>query len=129
METHVKVVAWLRIVLSAMGLIGSAIVLLVFGGVTLLMGSAGDAEAARVAPWISVFGALIAALVGGLSLPGIIVGWGVLTWRPWARVLNIVLSVLDLFAVPVGTVVGVYSLWVMFHPETVALFESPRLSW
>jgi hypothetical protein len=26
--------------------------------------------------------------------------------------------------VPIGTAIGAYSLWVMFHPETVELFES-----
>ena len=33
--------------------------------------------------------------------------------RPWARMLAIVLGVLALFKVPLGTALGVYTLWVL----------------
>jgi hypothetical protein len=123
METHVRVAGWLRIVWGALELIGAVIVLLVFGGISAIMGASGDPDAAQVAPWLTGFGAILAAIIGVLALPGIVTGWGLLTYRPWARVLNIVLSVLDLLAAPVGTALGIYSLWVMFHPETATLFD------
>jgi hypothetical protein len=43
--------------------------------------------------------------------------------RPWARVLGIVLCILGLLHLPFGTIVGVYGLWVLFSPETEALFR------
>ncbi|PYT24171.1 MAG: hypothetical protein DMG57_29615 [Acidobacteria bacterium] len=59
-----------------------------------------------------------------LSLPGIVVGVGLLRFRPWARILGIVLSVLDLNDVPLGTAVGIYGFWVLLSPETERLFRA-----
>jgi hypothetical protein len=123
MDTHVKVTAWLRIVSSAFYLVGVGALMLFAGGLTALMGASGDADAVKAAPWIMVMVTSVAAVLGVSALPGLITGWGLLNYQPWARIVNIVLSVLDLFAIPVGTALGAYSLWVMFHPETVALFE------
>jgi len=33
-----------------------------------------------------------------------------------------VLSILDLFSVPIGTAVGAYSIWVLVRDETAELF-------
>jgi hypothetical protein len=49
-------------------------------------------------------------------------GWALMAYRPWARPFNIVVSIFDLFGVPIGTAIGIYSLWVLFRPETIALF-------
>jgi hypothetical protein len=112
METHVKVAAWLRIVYSGLGLVGAFIVLIVFGGISVLAGSSGGEDAAA-ASWLAVFGFSLAAFVGLLAVPGLVTGWGLLNYRPWARIANIVLSALDLFTFPVGTALGAYSVWVM----------------
>lgn len=127
MDTHVKVAAWLRIVYGGLGLLGAIVVLVFFGGLGVLVGISGGQDAAA-APWITVFGAFMAAFVGLMALPGLITGWGLLNHRPWARIVNIVLSAPDLFNVPVGTALGAYSLWVMFNPETVAMFEGGQAS-
>jgi hypothetical protein len=124
MDTHVKVAAWLRIAASALYLIGALFVMGVFGFAGAAAGVSGDPGGAEAAPWIAVFGSAITIGLVLLALPGLITGWGLLTYRPWARIVNIVLSILDLFAVPVGTALGAYSLWVMFNPEVTALFEA-----
>ena len=38
--------------------------------------------------------------------------------------LVLVLSVFDLINIPIGTIVGVYSIWVLVREDTVELFES-----
>ena len=57
-----------------------------------------------------------------LSVPGIIGGIGVLRRQSWARYMVLVLSILDLFSVPIGTAVGAYSIWVLMQEETAKLF-------
>ena len=52
-----------------------------------------------------------------LSLPGIIAGVGLLKFRPWARIVTIVLSALNLMNIPFGTILGVYGLWVMLSDD------------
>jgi len=60
-----------------------------------------------------------------LTIPAIIVGAGLLKFRPWARSAGTVMAILQLLNIPIGTALGVYALWVLISPETDALF-SPR---
>jgi hypothetical protein len=59
-----------------------------------------------------------------VSIPGIIGGVGLLRLRPWGRYMVLVLSVLDLLNIPIGTAIGVYSIWVLLQEETANLFAS-----
>ena len=43
----------------------------------------------------------------------LLAGFGLLTRRSWARKLSLILGVLSLFNPPVGTALGVYTLWVL----------------
>jgi hypothetical protein len=124
MDTHIKVAAWLRIIGSAMYLFLALVVLVIYGGIAILVGGSGGSEAAAAEPVLKVVVVCLSMLFGVLALPGLLTGWGLLNYRPWARIVNIVLSIFDLLHVPVGTAIGAYSLWVMFHPETAELFEA-----
>ncbi len=42
---------------------------------------------------------------------------GLTQCRPWARIVAIILGVLALFHPPVGTALGVYTLWVLLSDE------------
>jgi hypothetical protein len=117
METHVKVIAWLFIVMGILGLLAACLVVLaVFGGGLI----SGDQTA------ITITG-IVAAVIGGvillLSAPGIIAGVGLLGYKPWARVLALVLAILNLPGFPIGTLVGIYALWALLDSETSRLFE------
>jgi hypothetical protein len=65
--------------------------------------------------------ALIFMLV--IAIPGLIVGWGLINFRPWSRVLGIVISALSLLNVPFGTALGIYGLWVLLNDQTTAILE------
>jgi hypothetical protein len=125
MDTHVRVAAWLRLIWSALGLIPALLFLLLFGGIGVVGSIIGGAPVA--VPFIMVFFSFLALIFAITALPGLVTGWGLLAYQPWARILNIVLSAIDLFNFPVGTALGVYSIWVMVQPETVALFEGDRV--
>ncbi len=117
MKTHIKVVGWLYIIFSLMGLLSAVIVIIAVAGGGMI---SGNDLAIRIT-------ALVAAIVGGIlvlfSLPGLIVGAGLLGMKAWARVLAIVLGILNLLIVPVGTLLGIYTLYVMLDKETEALLE------
>ena len=57
------------------------------------------------------------------SIPGLIAGFGLIKYRPWARILAIVMSILNLLSFPFGTVIGVYSMIVLFDQEAVRLLN------
>ncbi len=124
MRDHVRILGYLHIVLGALGLLGALVVFTVFGGIAGIVGFAAphDADARIAIPILGFIGAVIAAFVLLLSLPGLIAGFGLLKLRPWARILAIVLSALNLLNVPIGTAVGIYGLWVLLQAGTERLF-------
>jgi hypothetical protein len=75
---------------------------------------------------LGTFGAIIVAV---LSIPGLIAGYGLLKYYEWARILTIVIAVLELIRFPLGTILGVYSLWVLFSAEGSALFKQRALTY
>jgi len=124
MRDHVRILAILNIVFGSMFLLGALIILLIFGGLAGVVGMAAhhDPEAAVAIPILGFIGVVIAVVLVVLSLPGIIAGIGLLKLQPWARILAIVISALDLLNVPIGTALGVYGLWVLLQAETERLF-------
>ena len=127
MDTHVKVLAVLYIVFGALGTLAALAVMAVFGiaGVASAAAAGSDADAWIALPIIGITGTALAGFLLLLSLPGVIAGIGLFKFRPWARILTIVLSVLNLMNIPFGTVLGIYGLWVMLSPEGTRLFEPP----
>jgi hypothetical protein len=118
MEKHVALVAVINIVFGAIGiLVGLFLfVVLVFGGL-----ASGEPEAMAIT---SVLGTTLCGFFLILSVPEVIGGVGLLRRRNWARILVLIISVLDLINIPVGTVIGVYSLWVLLNDRTPELFKN-----
>ncbi len=48
----------------------------------------------------------------------ILIGWGLLERRPWARMLAIIFGFLSLMEVPFGTALGIYTLWVLLPAQS-----------
>jgi len=127
MATHVKVLAWLHIVLGSLGAFAAVVVLLVFGGIAGIVGSSADLPDARIAvPILGGIGGLLFIVVLLLSIPSIIAGIGLLRFSSWARILTIIISAFDLLNVPFGTALGIYGLWALTKRETEALFSQPQ---
>ena len=120
MKTHVQIVAWLYIGLGIVGLIVALIVAGAIVGGGLI---SGDQTAIRVTTIVSIF---VGGLVVLISIPGVVAGIGLLSFKPWARVLSIILALLNLPGFPVGTLVGIYSLWALLDSESSLLFEKPN---
>ena len=71
---------------------------------------------------------LVGAVVGGFVvltyIPGVIAGMGLLQFNNWARVLALVLGILNLPGIPLGTILGVYTLWALLDDESAELFTA-----
>ena len=128
MQDHVKVLAVLHIVLGALGVLIGLGIFAVVGGVAGLVQLDGDDDADQVVPLLGAAGGFVLIVMLVLSVPGIIAGIGLLSFQPWARILTIVLSILDLVNIPFGTILGVYGLWVLLATESARLFEPRRLN-
>ena len=128
MEQHVKILGVLYIVLGTMGIMAALICLMVFGGAAGIVGIVAQEEPdARIAvPILGAFAVGLFLFLLVLSVPGIIAGVGLIQLRPWARIVTVILSALNLMNIPIGTLVGAYGLWVMLSAETEKLFTPPR---
>jgi len=125
MEQHVKVLGVLYIAIGGLGVLAALIVLGIFGGIAGMTHAGRHPEAA---PFFVLIGGLAMIIVLAISLPSVIAGVGLLSFRPWARVLAIILSVIHLFSIPIGTALGIYGLWVLLRPETEQLFRPAGLT-
>jgi hypothetical protein len=122
MQTHVKVLAILHIVFGVLGVLIGIAVFAVFGGVAGIIHMDHDPDAANVVPMMGGLGAIIMILVFCASIPGIVGGIGLMSYKPWARILIIVLSALELISIPFGTALGIYGLWVLLTKDGAQLF-------
>jgi len=126
MADHVKILGVLHVVYGMFGILAGIIVMLIFGGLAGLVSVADHSGDALIAvPILGGIGAFVFVLLLALSLPGIVAGFGLLQLQPWARILAIVLSALELMSVPLGTVLGIYGLWVLLSPNGEQLFRRP----
>jgi hypothetical protein len=121
MKKHVTIVGAIHIGFALLGLIGA---LFAYFGISVARGFIPDEEIPQaVMKFISVVLVFIPLMIGGMSTLGLVGGIGLLTFQPWARYLIIVVAALGLLNIPIGTLKGVYSLWVLMQAETVKLFE------
>lgn len=119
MSTHVKILGWLYLVFGLFGLLGAVLVGL-FGVGTGMLAAFDSVGAGAIVGAASVFAAVVVAI---FALPAVLVGWGLLARKSWARILAIIVGVLNLINFPIGTILGVYTLWVMFQDEVKYQFN------
>lgn len=96
--------------------IGYGAVLLLISALMILTMTVGTIIVPSLATWVAgLGGSLTAALMlSALGLPSMIAGIGLIRRAGWARMLIIVISIIDLFSVPFGTALGIFSLWILF---------------
>ena len=124
MQQHVKIFAILNLVLGGLALLGGVIALAFFGGLAGLVTFNDDTHDAMVGGAVlSLIGAVILVVMLVLSLPMIIAGIGLLNYRPWARILAIIVCAIHIFGFPFGTAFAIYGLWVLLSNQGAALFR------
>jgi hypothetical protein len=125
MQTHVKVLAVIYLAVGGLMLCGALFLGLGSGVAAGIVGASADPEDAAIAiPILGIAGTALAAFLGIFALPSLITGYGLLYYKPWARIVGIVLSAISLINIPIGTIVGAYGLWVLLNRETEHLFNA-----
>jgi hypothetical protein len=128
MDTHVKVLGVLYLVLSALGVCAALFLMLALGAASGIVANAAEPHDAAVAiPIIGISGTALVIFLLLVSTPGLLTGVGLLKFRPWARILGLVLSAINLINLPFGTILGIYGLWVLLSKDTERLFASASL--
>jgi len=108
---HVQILAILWFAASALNFVGAAAL--------LILGNTLFARMERIpSPWVfhgflqGLF-TVLGFLVLIKALAGFAAGWGLLERQPWARPLTLVLAFISLVNIPLGTALGICSMWVL----------------
>jgi hypothetical protein len=130
MEKHVQLVGIMNIVYRSLVLIGAIILFFLAAGFATFIdmlvrwGSVRPdevpVELLEIVPVILV---VVGILMFVVSTIGIIAAVGVLKMKEWGRVLMLVVSFFNLLRIPLGTILGVYSIWVLLNSDTIKLFN------
>jgi len=73
-------------------------------------------------PVLTGVGLLVGFVLFVVAVPGLIGGIFLLRYKQWARILVMIVSVMGLTNIPIGTGIGVYSIWLLMQDETERLF-------
>jgi hypothetical protein len=107
---HLTVLGLLWIILSVMRLIpGAAMMALGHMHFPFMLMPIPQPVRLFLAPFLGAIGLVIS----GFAIAGLIAGGGLMAHRPWARMLAIVLGCISLIHFPLGTALGIYTLWVL----------------
>jgi hypothetical protein len=117
MEKHVNIIAALQIGLSILHLIIS---ILIISLLKLVFQFIDEPNIESIASSVLNFLSNVFVII---SIPGIIAGFGLYKRYEWGRILTIVISVFEVLSFPLGTVLGIYSIWGLTQPEVVAIFN------
>lgn len=126
MDKHVTVLGVLFLVLGIMGVVGMAVVAVVFsiGGAVLSAVAAHEPDVPEGLALLPMgFGVFICLMIAVSTIPSLVAGYGLLQKRRWSRVWALVAGILNLPGLPLGTVVGIYAIWVYLQNETESVLQ------
>ena len=69
-------------------------------------------------PWMGALLPIIAIVSVVTAFLAFLVGFSLMTRQSWGRVLAIVVAILSLLKFPIGTALGIYTLWVLVPAES-----------
>jgi hypothetical protein len=117
-ERHIRI---LGIIYIAFGALGFLAAFLLFVGITGEWLLSKNGETILITASAATAVAVLLVLISILAIIG---GMGLLQRRSWARTLVIVLGCLYLLSFPLGTAVGIYTLWALTKREARAALSS-----
>jgi hypothetical protein len=119
MKKHVTVVGALQIGFGTLGLVGAIAIFFVFN---FAKGFVSDSDVPEMV--LSFLAISLPLLIGTFATLELVGGIALLAYKPWARIVVIVVSALGCLSIPIGTLKGVYSIWVLMQDDTIKLFNT-----
>jgi hypothetical protein len=115
---HIRLLGILWLAYSAVHLVIGAVLVIVaetiFGRTIHIANGPGPEITVWLRPLLCFIGCLILIKAAG----GFIAGWGLLQREEWARIFALVMGFIALINVPVGTGLGIYTLWVLLPSQS-----------
>ena len=113
---NLRLLAFLWLAISVIRLIPGLVMLTIFSSVASFLPP-------DVPTFVYSIIQMVAYLFIGFAAIGLVAGWGLLQRLPWARTLALVLGLLSLIDIPLGTAIGIYTLWVLAPGDSEAEYR------
>ena len=122
MKSHVNLLGLLQLAWGGIGLLlAASLLLLAAGAGAVARMTAGDPLTAGATALLFVVFATALALGGWANAWS---GRAIRGYRPTGRTAALLLAVMNLFVLPFGTALAIYTFWVLLHNDARAFFET-----
>lgn len=119
---HNKIIGILHLVEGGLQIFGAILTTLFILGAGYYLQSSKELES--YGNWLLIFGLIFAPLSLIFAFINLIAGWKVLKEKSGARMWGIVASFISLLNIPLGTAIGIYSLWFLFGVEGKEMYKN-----
>ena len=119
MNIHLKILGWLYIVLGVVSITAT----LFFAYAIFFAGPGTFSPDVQKILVDAGYGTILLALLAVASFGTLLTGWALLKMHAFARTLALVFGLLGILDFPFGTMLGVYTLWVLSRSDTI---EAPK---
>ena len=119
-ESHLRTLAICWMAYSGLRLLGG---FFVTGFTSFFFGGFGSYWNPHVPFFVPGLIRTLGGLLMASGILGVIAGWGLLERQSWARILAIVLGIFTLVHFPIGTALGIFTLWVLMPQESAREYE------
>jgi hypothetical protein len=113
MESHKRILGIIFIVSAVFQAMIAFFLNVLFATIFSFAASQADPNDAAV---VELVGKLLqwlpAVIILFFAIPGLIAGIGLLNKKSWAMILALILGCFKLFSFPIGTAIGIYTIWV-----------------
>jgi hypothetical protein len=123
---HVRLVGILWLAYSAFHLIGGIVLWILSNTIFARNHEFGGP---RGPAFLHTLFVMLGLLLLAKSIAGFLGGWGLLQREPWGRVLILIVAFIGLLDVPIGTGLGVYTLWVLLPADSEQQYVEQTAEW
>jgi xanthine/uracil permease len=130
MEKHIKLVGILNIAYRSLTLIAALVMFIIaacFTNIIDLVLQFRPHELHNIPPVVYTIVPVVLTCIGLLvlivSVAGIVGGAGVLKRKEWGRITLLIVSFISLLRFPLGTALGIYSIWALLKDDVIREFS------
>jgi len=116
-QEHVRLVAIFWIVYSAFNVIGGVVMIVLADTIFGHLGHIAEIPG-EILIWLRPLMVSMGSITLLKAAAGFFAGWGLLHREPWARILALIVAFLALLNIPIGTALGIYTLWVLLPAQS-----------
>jgi hypothetical protein len=117
-QQHVQMLSILWMAYAALHLVGGVVVIVIaktlFSHIIQLHGG----PPPEVTVWLEPLLTFVGWFILVKAAASFIAGWGLLQRQEWGRIFALVMGFIALLNIPIGTAIGIYTLWVLLPSQS-----------